>query len=153
MQYYTILYNIHSHPCPFSKWYDVLNARAHWCYPLFSHSTALIYAPAHILQGIIFFLRSLNSKCSSVPCGPLSLDLKILHNAPFFQNGAKSGFEMCFGLSTLGAGAKIRLESRIKEFTPHCVCSSVWSTAARSIEGRGQYSQHKKLHYSPPKSI
>ena len=31
---------------------------------------------------------------------------------------------MCFGLSTLGAGAKTRLESRIKEFTPHCVCSS-----------------------------
>ena len=29
---------------------------------------------------------------------------------------------MCFGLSTLGAEAKTRLESRIKEFTPHCVC-------------------------------
>ena len=29
---------------------------------------------------------------------------------------------MCFGLSTLGAGAKTRLESRLKEFTPHCVC-------------------------------
>ena len=70
--------------------------------------------------------------------------------APFSQNGlqAKSGFEMCFGLSTLGAGAKTRLrtpkavtyheqphyrrfmighslghmESRIKKFTPHCVC-------------------------------
>ena len=36
------------------------------------------------------------------------------------QNGAKSGFEMCFGLSTLGAGAKTRLESRIKELTPRC---------------------------------
>ena len=44
-----------------------------------------------------------------------------LHRAPFFQNGAKSGFEMCFGPSTLGAGAKTRLESRIKKFTPHCV--------------------------------
>ena len=44
-----------------------------------------------------------------------------LHRAPFFQNGAQSGFEMCFGLSTLGAGAKTRLESRIKQFTPHCV--------------------------------
>ena len=44
--------------------------------------------------------------------------------APFFQNGlqAKSGFEMCFGPSTLGAGAKTRLESRIKKFTPHCIC-------------------------------
>ena len=27
-----------------------------------------------------------------------------------------------FGPSTLGAGAKTRLESRIKKFTPHCVC-------------------------------
>ena len=44
-----------------------------------------------------------------------------LHRAPFFQNGTKSGFEMCFGPSTLGAGAKTRLESRIKQFTPHCV--------------------------------
>ena len=49
-------------------------------------------------------------------------NLKFLHNAPFFQNGAKSGFEMCFGPSTLGAGAKTRLESRIKKLTPHCVC-------------------------------
>ena len=66
----------------------------------------------------------------------------------FCQNGAKSGFEMCFGPSTLGAGAKTRLhtpnavtyheqphycrfmighslgrmESRIKKFTPHCIC-------------------------------
>ena len=37
--------------------------------------------------------------------------------------GAQFGFEMCFfGPSTLGAGAKTRLESRIKKFTPHCVC-------------------------------
>ena len=50
-------------------------------------------------------------------------NLKNFHHAPFFQNGlqAKSGFEMCFGPSTLGAGAKTRLESRIKKFTPHCV--------------------------------
>ena len=43
---------------------------------------------------------------------------------PFYQNGlqAKSGFEMCFGPSALDAGAKTRLESRIKKFTPHCVC-------------------------------
>ncbi len=46
---------------------------------------------------------------------------KIYTTPPFFQNGAKSGFEMCFGPSTLGAGAKTRLESRIKQFTPHCV--------------------------------
>ena len=49
-------------------------------------------------------------------------DPQIVIRAPFFQNGAKSGFEMCFGPSTLGAGAKTRLESRIKTFTPHCVC-------------------------------
>ena len=55
------------------------------------------------------------------------VNLKFLHIAPFFQNGAKSGFEMCFGLSTLGAGAKTRLESRLKKFTPHCVCSGVES--------------------------
>ena len=54
--------------------------------------------------------------------GPVNL--KFLHNAPFFQNGAKSGFEMCFGPSTLGAGAKTRLESRIMKVTPHCVCRS-----------------------------
>ena len=58
--------------------------------------------------------------CQRACAGPINL--KFLHNAPFFQNGAKSGFEMCFGLSTLGAGAKSRLESRIKRFTPHCVC-------------------------------
>ena len=50
------------------------------------------------------------------------VNLKFLRRAPFYQNGAKSGFEMCFGPSTSGAGAKTRLESRIKEFTPHRVC-------------------------------
>ena len=30
---------------------------------------------------------------------------------PIFQNGAKSGFEMCFGPRTLGAGAKTRLHT------------------------------------------
>ena len=48
---------------------------------------------------------------------------QILRPRPFFcQNGAKSGFEMCFGPSTLGAGAKTSLESRMKKFTPQCVC-------------------------------
>ena len=47
----------------------------------------------------------------------------ILTSPPFFfQNGAKSSFEMCFGPSTLGVGAKTRLEPRIKNFTPHCIC-------------------------------
>ena len=54
------------------------------------------------------------------------VNLKFLNRAPFFQNGAKSGFEMCFDIGSqhvLGAGAKTRLESRIKEFTPHCICT------------------------------
>ena len=55
----------------------------------------------------------------------LARDSQILIAPPFFQNGAKSGFEMCFGLSTLGAGAKTRLESRIKKFMPHCICRHV----------------------------
>ena len=38
---------------------------------------------------------------------------------------------MCFDIvisdpSTLGAGAKARLESRIKKFTPHCVCRPLY---------------------------
>ena len=66
----------------------------------------------------------------------------------FFQNGAKSRFKMCFGPCTLGALANtrlhtpkavtyheqphycrfmighslVRMESRIKKFTPHSVC-------------------------------
>ena len=44
------------------------------------------------------------------------------HRAPFFQNGAKSGFEMCFGPSTPGAGAKTRLESGKTKFIPHFIC-------------------------------
>ena len=49
---------------------------------------------------------------------------RSLHRSPSFQNGlqAKSGVEMCFGSSTLGAGAKTRLESRLKKCTPHCIC-------------------------------
>ena len=53
------------------------------------------------------------------------VNLKFLRRAPFYQNGAKSGFEMCFGPSTLGAGAKTRLESRIKKFTPHQITSGL----------------------------
>ena len=52
------------------------------------------------------------------------VNLKFLHNASFFffKIGAKSEFELCSGPITLGAGVKPRLESRIKKFTPHCVC-------------------------------
>ena len=71
------------------------------------------------------------------------VNLKSLHNAPFFQNGlqAKSGFEMCFGPSTLGAGAKTRLESRIKKFTPHCVCRPLLRK-----KGRERCSTHPLHH-------
>ena len=49
--------------------------------------------------------------------------------APLFgRNGAQSGFEMCFGPSTLGAEAKTRLESRIKKFTPHTSNSCTWAS-------------------------
>ena len=36
-----------------------------------------------------------------------------------YENGAKSGYEMCFAASTFGAGGKTRLESSIKKFNPH----------------------------------
>ena len=40
---------------------------------------------------------------------------------PPFQNGAKSGFEMCFPPSTLGAGCKTRLGSSLKKLPPRCI--------------------------------
>ena len=48
----------------------------------------------------------------------------FLHKAPFFQNGANLDLR-CVLISdpgTLGAGAKTRLESRIKKLMPHRVC-------------------------------
>ena len=72
-----------------------------------------------------------NRKCERVHCagwckGDDVQNSRSISNyyiaPPFFQNGTKSGFEMCFCPSTLGARAKARLESRIKKFTPHCVC-------------------------------
>ena len=58
-------------------------------------------------------------------------NLKKLNLAPFFQNGAKSGFEMCFGPSNLGAGAKTRLESRIKEI--RCIVFAYCMTTGQPI--------------------
>ena len=52
-------------------------------------------------------------------------NLTSYHRSPFFQNGAKHGFEWLIGPSTLGPVAKTRLESRMKKFTPHCMCSHV----------------------------
>ena len=66
---------------------------------------------------------------------PKAGQCQILHRAPFVQNGlhAKSGCGMCFAPSTLGALPKPRLESGIKEFTPHfiCICRRrYWCAAA-----------------------
>ena len=74
-------------------------------------------APSSLSQG---GLPSLHQTApSSLSQGTQSSRSNI---APLFQNGTKSGFEMCVGPSTLGAGAKTRLESGLKKFTPHCIC-------------------------------
>ena len=54
---------------------------------------------------------------------PVNLKSQILTPRPlyFFQNGAKSGFEMCFGSQHLECWGQTRLESRIMKFTPRCV--------------------------------
>ena len=91
--------------------------------------------------------RHRGKEMGHVPSRPVNV--KILHRFPSFQNGPKSGFEVCFGRpSTLGAGAETRLhtpkavtyhkqphycrfmighslermESRIKKFKLHCIC-------------------------------
>ena len=77
-------------------------------------------------------------KCQTPPPSlPYTWNCHPQDRAPFFQNGAKSGFEMCFGPSTLGAGAKTRLESRIKEITPHCVCNHKCQTPPSSLPYQG----------------
>ena len=82
------------------------------------------------------------------------VNLKKLHHAPFFQNGAKSGFEMCFGPSTLGAGAKTRLESRIKKFARHIVFTGRVPakdavTAPRIVPSLHVLKCHALLHRCP----
>ena len=52
---------------------------------------------------------------------------------------------MCFGPSTLGAGAKICLGSRIKEFTPHFICR----LASPIMCARKQARELPKCCYSP----
>ena len=64
------------------------------------------------------------------------------HRSPFFQN---SGFEMCFG----PAGAKTRLESRIKKFTPHCIYRPVHLRQRRRERhdlGRHVWPQRQQRH-------
>ena len=64
------------------------------------------------------------TQCAS--CQPINEILPCQPPPPrlffFSLNGTKSGFEICFGPSTLGAGAKTLLETRIKKFNPHCIC-------------------------------
>ena len=59
-------------------------------------------------------------QAQSQHAGPVNL--KCLRNAPFFQNGlqAKSGLEMCFDIGSRHLACWG--QSRIKKFTPHCVC-------------------------------
>ena len=90
--------------------------------------SAFVLIPA----GSAFVLIPAGSAFVLIPAGSARAHMsQILTTLPFLKNGAKSGFEMCFGPSTLGAGAKTRLESRIKKFTPHCICSLCFSVTAR----------------------
>ena len=67
------------------------------------------------------WLSSSRAKCSSCLSARQS---QILTSRPLFPKMAQNLDLRCVlvSLSTLGAGAKTRLESRIKKFTPHCVC-------------------------------
>ena len=53
------------------------------------------------------------------------------------QKGATSGFEMCFGTSTFGAGPNARLESSIEKFKPHVMYvffrSTIWKQRRRRL--------------------
>ena len=61
------------------------------------------------------------------------------------------------GLSTLGAGAKTRLESRIKEFTPHCLQAGGGAAgspgeggAGGARDGRGAATRGRQLAFPRP---
>ena len=72
-------------------------------------------------------------RMEQVSCvGAMAGQSQILNRAPFFfKMACKQNLDLrCVLISdpgTLGAGAKTRLESRIKNFTPHCVCRSFCS--------------------------
>ena len=79
--------------------------------------------------------------------GPSISNSKI---APLFVKMAQNLDLRCVLISdpgTLGAGAKTRLESRIKKFTPHCVCRPA---GVRGPESEGCV-YFTLLHVWPPK--
>ena len=49
----------------------------------------------------------------------IAVNLKNLHHAPFFQNGAKSGFEMCFDIGSRHLGCWGQNTSRIQNKKIH----------------------------------
>ena len=62
--------------------------------------------------------------CTTTPFNGKNIP-QILASRPYFFEMAQNLDLRCVLVSdpgTLGAGAKTRLESRIKKFTPHCVC-------------------------------
>ena len=85
--------------------------------------------------------------------GEISPSIPNFNMAPLFFKMAQHLDLRCVlvpapwvGPSTLGAGAKTRLESRIKKFTPHCVCRP------RPPDCAGQYTpqiNHESLIRSP----
>ena len=83
---------------------------------------ALIRAP-YVLYGVKYIDLVSLAEGQPLPGQSFSNDQNLI-SLPLFPNGlqAKSGFEMCLGPGTLGAGAKTRLKSRINKFTPHCIC-------------------------------
>ena len=87
--------------------------------PLYISLFIYVFIPVPLYSSFCIFL------CLFLGLGGATLGLPISNSyiaPPFFQSSAKSGFQMRFSSSTLGAGAKPRLESRIQKFTPHCVC-------------------------------
>ena len=54
---------------------------------------------------------------------------------PLFQNGVKSGFEMCFAIGSqhLWCQGKTRFDSRINMFKPHLIHRSELETAQEFI--------------------
>ena len=79
----------------------------------------------HQTHGDVCYYYCRQDTCTApVGTDPAASQPHILTSRPFFFKMArKQNLDLrCFGPSTLGAGAKTRPESRIKKFTPHCVC-------------------------------